>query len=367
MGARKILDHAVLIFTGALFIFSGLIKVNDPIGTAIKLEEYFEVFASDFGSFFHAFIPISLELAVFVVVLEVVLGFAVLIRHQMKITAWLLLLIIVFFTFLTGYSAYFNKVTDCGCFGDAIKLTPWESFFKDIVLLVFIVYIFIFRKQYKPLIPGNKSFIVMAVVILLNTFLAFWAIRHLPFIDFIAYKIGNNIGEAMQPSEPYRYKYILEKDGETFEFEEYPTEEGYEYKDMILLNPEAQPKITDYHVWNDDGDFTEQSLTGRKLFIVVHNVAEASLSNLDEIQHLVKGVEGKVDVWLLTSNDAATVENFRHEYQLAIPYYYVDATVIKAMIRSNPGIMLLEDGTVLGKWHHNDTPKAEKVLGLVGK
>src|SRR5690606_4940368 len=146
-----------------------------------------------------------------------------------------------------------------------------------------------------------------------------------------------------------------------------PTDPGLEFKDMVLLNPEAQPKITDYNVWNEDGDFTEESLKGRKLFLVVQDVNQAELDNMDKTKKLVGSLQDEMDIWLLTSNDAATIENFRHEFQLAIPYYYVDATVIKAMIRSNPGIMLLEEGTVLGKWHHNDTPEAEKVLGLVGK
>lgn len=365
MGAKKIIDNIILIFVGGLFIFSGLIKVNDPIGTAIKLEEYFEVFANDFASFFHAFIPFSLEIAVLIVVLEVVLGVAVLLRHQMKITTWMLLLMIVFFTFLTGYSAYFDKVTDCGCFGDAIPLTPWESFYKDLVLLVLITYLFVRRKSYTPLIKGNKGYIVMIGVIALNIFLAVYVLRHLPFIDFRAYKIGNNIAEEMQPGEPFRYKYIMEKEGETYEFDEYPSDQSYVFKDMILLNPDAQPKITDYNVWNENGDFTEESLKGKKLFIVIQDVNSAGLSNIDKIRELVNSLEGSLDVWLLTSNDAATIENFRHEYQFAAPYYYVDATVIKAMIRSNPGIMLLQDGTVLGKWHHNDTPTAGVIRDLL--
>ena len=115
----KILDNFLKYFVGILFIFSGLIKVNDPIGTSIKLKEYFEVFASDFAPFFKVFIPYTLVLAVLVVVLEVVLGIALLLHYRMKLTSWLFLLLIAFFTFLTFYSAYFNKVTECGCFGDA--------------------------------------------------------------------------------------------------------------------------------------------------------------------------------------------------------------------------------------------------------
>ena len=140
----KVIHMIIRFIVGGLFIFSGLIKVNDPAGTAIKLQEYFEVFAQDFGEFFHFFVPYALPLAVFLVVLEVVLGVAVLINFSMKKTTLVLLVLILFFSFLTFYSAYFEKVTDCGCFGDAIPLDPWESFYKDVILTVLIVWLFFF-------------------------------------------------------------------------------------------------------------------------------------------------------------------------------------------------------------------------------
>ena len=124
---QKVVDQFSRFFVGGLLIFSGLIKLNDPIGTQIKLEEYFEVFAEDFGSLFHYFIPWALEIGMILIILEVVLGVAILIFWRMNLSAWLLLLMMTFFTFLTFYSAYFNKVTDCGCFGDFIKLKPWHQ------------------------------------------------------------------------------------------------------------------------------------------------------------------------------------------------------------------------------------------------
>ena len=143
MKIKGLFDTVIKVATGVLFIFSGLIKLNDPIGTEIKLEEYFEVFASDFGSFFKLFIPASLEIGLFLIILEVLVGFALLINYRFNITIKILLVLITFFTFLTFYSAYFDKVTDCGCFGDAIPLTPWQSFSKDLILVVFIVYLFL--------------------------------------------------------------------------------------------------------------------------------------------------------------------------------------------------------------------------------
>ena len=148
-------------FVGSLFIFSGLIKLNDPVGFSFKLEEYFgpTVFDIDF------LIPTVLPMAIFIVIVEVVLGVFLIIGYKKNFTIWSLLLMIIFFTFLTWYSAYFNKVTDCGCFGDAIKLTPWESFTKDVVLLVMIAFLYFKKNLIKPLFrpPIEKYIIVFAL------------------------------------------------------------------------------------------------------------------------------------------------------------------------------------------------------------
>ena len=144
---------------GLLFIFSGLIKINDPVGTQIKLQEYFEVFSADFGSIFEIFIPYALLLSVFLCTLEVVIGVALLMNYRIKIVSKITLGLILFFTFLTFYSAYFNKVTDCGCFGDAIKLTPWESFYKDVILLILSVTIFYIH----PKLKNQKGYLYLKI------------------------------------------------------------------------------------------------------------------------------------------------------------------------------------------------------------
>lgn len=360
----NIIAQVARFLVGGLFIFSGLIKINDPVGTAIKLEEYFEVFAADFAPFFTIFVPAALFLSVLLSVLEVVLGVAVLINYRMRTTAWVLLLLIIFFTFLTFYSAYFNKVTDCGCFGDAIKLTPWQSFIKDIILLALIMVIFLNRKNYQQPLSFKAADITIAAVTLLHVGLAIYAIRHLPYIDFRAYKVGASIPKLMQPSEALRYKYIMEKDGKEVEFTSYPNEQGYEFKEMILLNPEAQPKITDYSVWNNEGDFTEQTFEGNKLLVIMYDVTKANTASLKEIKELTNQLPPNVEPVVLTASGEQIYEAFRHEYQLPIPYYFADATVLKTMIRSNPGLIFVQDGVVKGKWHFRDVPSAEQLEKL---
>ncbi len=351
---------------GGVFIFSGLIKVNDPVGTAIKLEEYFNVFSSDFGAFFEAFIPYALTLSVFMVVLEVVLGVALIVNYRPRIVIWVLLLMIVFFTFLTGYSAIENKVTDCGCFGDAIKLTPWQSFYKDIILTVLIGFMFINRNKYLPYPKGRVADIAVGVFTAIMVFVAINAVNHLPYIDFRAYKKGVNIPTAMEPSAPLKYKYIMEDaNGKQVEFERYPTDGGYTYKDMVLVNPEAQPKILDYRIWIDDEDVTEASFQGARLFIIIYNVAKTDKEAMAEVNNLLASLGNNITPWVLTASDKATFEAFRHDVQLAVPYYFVDATVLKTMMRANPGLVLVNNGTVLGKWHHNDVPNVATINRLL--
>jgi uncharacterized membrane protein YphA (DoxX/SURF4 family) len=367
---RKIIDQFSRFFVGGLFIFSGLIKLNDPIGTKIKMEEYFYVFGEDFGSFFELFIPISLEIGMFLIVLEVVLGVAILINYKMEKTTVVLLVLMVFFTFLTFYSAVFDKVTDCGCFGDAIKLTPWQSFIKDVILMFFVVHLFWYRKKYQPVLYSKEGFSVVLGATLISLFLGIYAVRHLPFIDFRAYRIGNNIPEQMKPEEQAIIEYVFEKDGKEVKSSKFLTEaEGYKYLRADVLNADKTvPKITDYAVSTVDGDdATQSTFEGTKLLFIIYDVNKASVSNMDKIKELVKGLDGKVDMMALTASGTEQFEAFRHEQQFAVPYFFADATVLKTIVRSNPGITLWVNGTVKGMWHHNDTPTPEEILALVGR
>ncbi|MEC7877885.1 MAG: BT_3928 family protein [Bacteroidota bacterium] len=362
---------------GSIFIFSGLIKINDPVGTQIKLEEYFGVFSSDFTSLFELLVPFALLISIVLCTLEIIIGIALLMNYKMRIVLKLLLSLIVFFTFLTFYSAYFNKVTDCGCFGDAIKLTPWESFYKDIILLVFSISIYFLNKNLKNQVGifyikifddkvfRNGIIIVSTIICLI---ISFSAINFLPFIDFRAYKIGNYIPDLMNPSEELKYSYIMEKEGREYEFESYPLDESFTFKKIKLLNPEAQPKITDYSLWNETGDYTNESFLGNKLFIIIHDVNKMGLKGRkleDFISHL-KILVSNINFWIepiiITSSDSKSFNDFKEKYNIEIKNVYGDATVLKTIIRSNPGFFLLRNGTVTGKWHYNKFPDAKEIL-----
>ncbi|AMM52841.1 DoxX family protein [Rufibacter sp. DG15C] len=367
----RLLNRFAWLVVGALFIFSGLIKLNDPVGTAIKLEEYFEVFSKDFSSVFLVFVPYALYFSIFLSSLEVILGVALLVRWRERLVLWVLLALTVFFTFLTFYSAYFNKVTDCGCFGDAIKLTPWESFSKDVILLVLLL-ILLATQRFLPVSTkrGQKSagFVVL-IVTLLSVGMGVYAFQHEPYLDFRAYKVGANIPALMKPSAPLRYEYIMEKGGKEERFTEYPTDPSYKFKKMVPLNPQDGPKITDFNVWNDQGDFTKELFIGNRLLLVVHDIPKTNAESFKEINGLLTSLEKdsskKVSPVVLTSSSGQEFDVFRHEVNLSAPYYFADATVLKTIIRSNPGLLLLKNGVVVGKWHHNDVPTQEQVQSLL--
>lgn len=352
---------------GTVFIFSGLIKLNDPVGTQIKFEEYFEVFAQDvpfLHNFFLALVPFTLAMSVLFCAAEIILGVALMVSYKPKVTVWLLFFLTTFFTFLTFYSAYFNRVTDCGCFGDAIKLKPWTSFGKDIVLMVLILFIIGHRNR---ITPRNTGWLV-GLTTVLTLGLGIYAIEFLPPLDLLPYAVGKSIPAQMKPSEPLRYKYVMEKAGRTTTFDRYPTDTTYKFSQMVLTNESAKPKITDYRVWNDllEGDFTQQTFTGSKLFVIIKSTKDIDAGSIPAIRSLVRDLQGSaVETYMLTSVSDEEINAFKAQYQLGLKHYKVDATVLKTVMRANPGTWLLKDGLVRGKWHYNTTPDAAEVEKLV--
>ena len=175
----------------------------------------------------------------------------------------------------------------------------------------------------------------------------------------------------MEPSEELKYSYIMEKDGRSYEFETYPNDESYIFKEIKLLNPDAQPKITDYSIWDEDKDLTKESFLGNKLFIIIHDIDKIEISDKNEkefitkLQALISNTSFWVEPLFLTSSNPVSFKNFITRNKLDINVAYGDATVLKTMIRSNPGFFLMRNGTVKGKWHYNKFPEAQEILKKV--
>ncbi|MDT0557020.1 DoxX family protein [Ichthyenterobacterium sp. W332] len=354
------------IFVGVLFIISGFIKLNDPLGFSYKLQEYFgaDVLNLTFLE------PFALGISVFVVIFEVVLGMFLLLGYKPKFTIWSLLGMIVFFTFLTFYSAYFDKVKDCGCFGDALKLTPWESFTKDLILLVLILIIFAGRKHIKPIF-GKLGLSVTALVSFIACLgFAYYVLMHLPAIDFRAYKIGNNITEGMSTPENaakpvLEYTWTFNVNGEEQEFVtngSYPSVDGeYVGVETKTLDEGYIPPIQDFSIESLEEDLTQDYLYKENLIIVaMYAIDKAEEEGLQKLKAFTDSAISKdyVVIGLSSSGEDAKIY-LKEEYNLNFDTYLCDEKAIKTIVRSNPGIVILNKGTVINKAHWNDIEDLE--------
>ncbi|MDB4225068.1 DoxX family membrane protein [Flavobacteriaceae bacterium] len=357
----KVLVGVSRIFVGVLFIISGLIKLNDPVGFSFKLGDYFapEVLNLPFLE------PYALVIAVLVVILEVLLGVMLIVGYAKKFTLWSLLLMIVFFTFLTFYSAYFNKVTDCGCFGDALKLTPWESFSKDVVLLVLILVLYKGSGYIQPFFSKGVRSITVFISLILCLWLGLHVLEHLPVIDFRAYKVGTNITKGMQtpadaPRAVYQYKWSFDVNGQqktVINRGEDPKIEGTLLGvETSVLQKGYEPPIHDFSIERDGIDYTTQMLEEEHLLVVIaYNLNVAQNEGFIAIKEATdSALEKGYTVIGISASSTPETEKLAAKYDLDFKFYFCDMTALKTIIRSNPSIMSLEKGTILQKLHFND-------------
>ncbi len=359
---KNIITQFSRIFVGILFIISGLIKLNDPVGFSYKLTEYFSepVFNMPFLE------PFTLGLAIFLVILEVVLGVMLLVGYKVKATIWCLLLLIVFFTFLTFYSAYFDVVKDCGCFGDALHLTPWQSFTKDIVLLFFILILFINKKLVKPLFSNIVTNIITLASIVLCIFIAIRVLNHNPIKDFRPYKVGTNIVKGMEipegsPKSVVEMIFIYKVNGVEKEFSEKDLmniPEGATFidrKDKVITEGYVPP-IHDFTMTKDDSDYKEEFLKEPKLLVfVTYDLALSNPEGMKKLEKLNEEAKAKgYKVIGMTASGADEIAKTKKQYGLDVDFYFCDATALKTIERANPSIVVLQKGTIIQKVHYND-------------
>ncbi|NQY08600.1 MAG: DoxX family protein [Flavobacteriales bacterium] len=424
----KLLSLISRILVGSLFVVSGLIKANDPLGFSYKLAEYFseDVLGFTFLG------EIALPLAVFICVIEIVLGIACLFGAKMKLVSTSLLGMIIFFTFLTWFSAEFEKVTDCGCFGDALRLTPWESFSKDLVLLVFIAIIFFDRNnirsntvaENKMVLSGSvvltaifcllvlnnpwafpiyfialtslalirvktfvnnesEEWIMGGVTTVFSLYFSLYCINHLPIKDFRPYQVGKNILEQMTvpegaPIDEYQtvYKMKSKSTGEVTDVDSkvYLTDKLWENKDLeivkdatvtILLKEGYHPPIHDFFIFDKEGqDITAEILADVEVsfMLVAYQIQDSDVAAQKEINDLSAKISNAgYDFYGVSASLDDQIQDFRHNNQSMFPYYTVDETTLKTIVRSNPGLLMLKKGVILGKWHCDDLPSFEEI------
>lgn len=377
-------------FIGVFFIFSGFVKAIDPLGTSYKIEEYFVEFHMQFME------PYTLAFSVVTIVLEIVLGVALLLGYKKNLTAWLLLLLILFFTLLTGYTylsgytvgAWYNpgtwifdaknmKVTDCGCFGDFLKIVPKDSFLKDIFLTALILILFFKRKYIEPLF---QNMIAAPLTVLATIGFTLFCFRNFawnePVFDFRPYKIGNYLPDMFHevPDKmEYSWIYKNKESGEEKAFSmnqldaslKDTTKWTYIRRDEKLLEKGIPAKATSFQIINDNGDDIFEDVIYNpdyQLIVVAYNLDKTCEKAFAELNEIAAAAEkNKIAFFALTSAAPEKRDAFRHDNQTAYPFYEADGTPLKTILRSNPGLLLLKDGTVKGKWHHNHFPTFEEL------
>lgn len=350
----------IQLLVGATFVFSGFVKMVDPIGFGYKLEEYFEADVLNL----EFLIPYALVIAIFVVIYELTLGIMLIIGYKRKFTLWSMLAMILFFTLLTFYTAYWHKVTDCGCFGDAVKLSAWATFWKDVLLTVLILFLLLRKQDIIALLKDKLAKLTTILAIIFGLGLSYYALMHLPPMDFRPYKIGNNISEGMEtpedaPQPIYDYIWTYKVDGVNKTFVtrgDAPETTGtYVAVETKLVQEGYEPPIHDFTIENDNGDFTDMYLHEPKVLIVVaYNLNKSELVGFENIKKTAEKAlaKGYKVIGLTSSSDLA--ESIKQKYQLPFDFYFADETALKTIIRANPALMTLENGTVKDKKHWND-------------
>lgn len=353
---------------GILFIFSGLVKADDPLGLSYKMQEFFEVWN------FHWFDHVTLAFSIIMIVFEIVAGVALLLGWRIRLFSWLLLLLIIFFTFLTGYAYLSGKVRECGCFGDCIPLTAGQSFTKDLVLLVLIVFLFIFRDRIKPILPLRAAAVVFIAATIFSFLFQWYILIHLPVVDCLPYKEKTNIPDKMRPPpgaipDSTVITMVYEKNGKRLEFDanHFPADFNDSYHfvsryDKLVRQGNAVPPIKDFLLTAPGGaDTTDAVLAakGYKLFVFIKEVTDEHPAYLKDLSVILTMAKAKqIPVFFITGdydNMVAWVGQQGLTDQVSI--LKCDVIAIKTAARANPTLYLLKGGTILRKWASADFGK----------
>lgn len=366
----KIFLNISRIIVGILFIFSGLIKANDPLGLSYKMQEFFEVWN------LHALNSFTLTFSIIMIGFEIIAGVAVLLGWRMKFFSWMLLLLIIFFTFLTGYALFSGKIKECGCFGDCIPLQANQSFIKDLILLVLIIPIFIYRNKIRPLFDIKQSILILFFVTVFSFAFQWFVLKHLPVVDCLPYKIGNNIPEKMQipagaipDSTVITFQYEYKGNPIEFTAEEFPedfNDTDYTYigrYDKIIRKGNAVPPIKDFSLLSPSGNDTTLNL-------LTEDSYQLYLFYLDEIN------PGSWAPYLYTTIELANSKNIQsflvtnaviNESNMKLLPANIfplrcDAVAIKTAARANPTLYLIKNGNIINKWSYADLDRAIRDL-----
>ncbi len=359
----KILRSAGRIVLGLVFIFSGTVKAIDPLGSTYKFHDYFQAFGIGFLK------ELSLPLAILLCSAEFISGFSVLTGLRLKTGIWGVLILMAIFTPLTFILALTNPVSDCGCFGDAIHLTNWQTFGKNIVLIALAIILYTGRKQVRQYFSNTIEWIVIAISAALFILFSLANLRYLPVIDFLPYKTGVKIADKMVvpegvPVDEYQTTFIYAKDGikKEFSLDNYPAKDTswkFVSQKSVLIKKGYQPPIHDFSINSMNGeDFTQKVLSypGYSVLMISKKLAEAGSKNLANGFSLGDYcMSNGINFYILTASGTGDVKSYNNGLQ----FCSMDETTLKTIVRANPGYILLKNGTIIGKWSWANVPGKE--------
>ncbi len=372
----KLLVNISRVIVGVLFIFSGLVKANDPLGLSYKMQEFFEVWArnASLTSTMNWLSDFALPFSIIMITLEIIVGVGILLGLWKKFFSWLLLLLIIFFGFLTGYAALSGKIATCGCFGDCIPLTSMQSFIKDIVLLVLILIIFFGRKYIYPGLTSAFNFLIFLISCILVLGFQWYVMRHLPVVDCLPFKKGNNILElrkmpANAVPDKKEYQFIYKKDGKEHEFsiKDLPdsTWEFVSRQDVIIeKGKNNEPPIKDFYINSLSGNDSTNAMLAidaEYYLFFVKNAGDVQDYWLDNFTMLFEYAKNKGRNVVIISPQPAVANDFfnvRNHYNL--PIFGLDATAFKTAARANPTLYLMHGPVIVNKWGWADFKNALK-------
>lgn len=351
MLTKSVYSNPILrLLVGVVFIFSGLIKLNDPVGFSITIETYIQGFAIDFGAFFLSLINYSLPIAIIVCVIEVILGAALILKFEIKFIIRALLLLTGFFTVLVLYTLWFRPINSCGCLSSAIPLTPRQSLIKNIFLLIAL---HLLNKHTRYKARSGSTVIYLILVGIFSTGIGWYAARKLPIIDFGPYQIGSNIPSLIYPSNNAQ-----DKEDSRLDSTNISRLTGSE-----LIRPNVKTKIMDFIVWSDIQEITQEILEGTQLLGIIHKPTTLKDKEITDLQKVITNTLSPLKIlWLLPLN----VEKEDLPSFMITHIAWGNTGMLQSMIRSNIGFVLLQDGIVIGKWSYKDLPKLEGDLNKLG-
>lgn len=367
----KLLANFSRIFVGLVFIFSGFVKGDDPLGFSYRLEDYFIAFH------WPSFIPLALFLTILLCTIEFAIGIMLIFNLRMKLASWLLLLMMLFFTGLTLNDAINNPVPDCGCFGDAIKLTNWQTFYKNLILLPISLLIFSYRNKFKPFTGVGKQWVITVFFAALFAGFSFWCYSHLPVKDFTEWKVGHKLYAVNPKPAKYFLSYKNKKSGEIKEY----LSPNYPYNDSLWMQQWefVSQRVVDPNEYygksliisDTSGNNVTESIVRNPDYQLIINSYDLSKADRKAFAELnifcAKAYADDVSTAVLVSSQPSEILKFVKENKLKLDFYTTDDIVLKTIVRSNPGLLLLKDGVILKKWHRNDIPDYEDFKKIIGK